>query len=96
MTSDERAGAGLLRTERIDATEQERRDIHARWSAHRNRPDWHPDQCLFCRFYLPLDGPLGLDYGACANRASPFDGRVMFEHDGCEAFEHNDAYDEEG
>jgi Protein of unknown function (DUF3027) len=36
-------------------------------------------------FWLPLAGELGSDYGACANARSPFDGRVQFEHDGCEA-----------
>jgi hypothetical protein len=31
-------------------------------------------------------GDMGLDYGACTNSASPLDGRVVFEHDGCDAF----------
>lgn len=30
-----------------------------------------------------------MDWGACTNDRSVFDGRVMFEHDGCE--EHSPA-----
>ncbi|MET7619943.1 DUF3027 domain-containing protein [Streptomyces sp. NPDC005408] len=69
--------------------------IHARWIQNRNRrtddPEykeaWYDEQCGACRFWFPLAGDLGSDYGACANRLSPFDGTVRFEHDGCEAFE---------
>jgi hypothetical protein len=39
-----------------------------------------------CEFWVPLAGQWGLDYGACANPRSPFDGRVRFEHDGCEEY----------
>jgi hypothetical protein len=37
-------------------------------------------------------GALGSDYGACINRESRFDGRVMFEHDGCAAFDEADTF----
>lgn len=69
--------------------------IHRRWVARRNRnPDdttyreeWYDEQCGSCRYWFPLAGELGTDYGACANGRSPFDGRVQFEHDGCGEFE---------
>ena len=71
--------------------------IHRRWVAGVNRSgdendarydeSWAWEQCGACRFWMPLAGTLGLDWGACANGASPFDRRVMFEHDGCEHFE---------
>lgn len=74
--------------------------IHERWVAERNRrtedpgyrEEWYSEQCGGCRFWLPLSGELGRDYGACANPASPFDGRVRFEHDGCEAFQESGAW----
>ncbi|GAA2211406.1 hypothetical protein GCM10009850_068650 [Nonomuraea monospora] len=74
--------------------------IHKRWIAERNRrtedpgyrEEWYYEQCGSCRFWLPLSGELGSDYGACANQASPFDGRVRFEHDGCEAFQEAGAW----
>lgn len=55
------------------------------------REGWYQEQCGSCAFWFPLAGRLGNDYGACANGESPFDGRVRFEHDGCEA--HEDAGD---
>lgn len=73
------------------------RAIHERWRERKNRdqsdpayPDaWYGEQCGACRHWLPLAGSLGNDYGACTNTDSPFDKHVMFEHDGCEAFEPN-------
>jgi len=69
-------------------------DIHKRWVARRNRDtnqddyreEWYDEQCGSCRFWFPLAGELGSDYGACANARSPFDGQVRFEHDGCDEF----------
>lgn len=69
--------------------------IHERWMEKRNRrnesaeyqDEWWREQCLRCAHWIPLTGPLGEDYGACANPLSPFDKTVMFEHDGCDAFE---------
>jgi len=71
---------------------------HQRWIKQRNRdtadptyPEtWYDEQCGGCRFWIPLDGELGHDYGACTNPASTFDGRVRFEHDGCAAFANRD------
>ena len=77
---------------RIDEEAGGQRVTHERWSGLVSRSVWHQDQCLFCRFYLPLEGPMGADWGACANPASPRDGTVTFEHDHCDAFETNDAY----
>ncbi|MFG6194504.1 DUF3027 domain-containing protein [Nonomuraea sp. JJY05] len=74
--------------------EDEQGRIHERWVRDRNRrtedpgyrESWYAEQCGGCRFWFPLAGELGLDYGVCASAASPFDGRVRFEHDGCEGF----------
>ncbi|MFE2885953.1 DUF3027 domain-containing protein [Streptomyces sp. NPDC059272] len=81
-------GHASERPEELDA-------IHARWIGKRNRRTddpgyqeaWYDEQCGACRFWFPLSGNMGSDYGACANGASPFDGAVRFEHDGCDAFE---------
>jgi hypothetical protein len=68
---------------------------HQRWIVRLNRnPDkpeyrdaWYREQCFGCRYFIRLAGALAEDYGACTNAASKFDGRVMFEHDGCDSFE---------
>ncbi|MGW2214013.1 DUF3027 domain-containing protein [Nonomuraea sp. NPDC001684] len=81
-------------------SDAERSAIHERWLAERHRrtedPDyreeWYPKQCGACRFWFPLAGALGTDYGACANAASPFDGRIRFEHDGCDAFQESGTW----
>lgn len=65
---------------------------HERWMRRRHRKQedasykdaWYSEQCGGCAFFIPLSGPLADDYGGCANPESPFDKRVMFEHDGCE------------
>ncbi|MFF8382122.1 DUF3027 domain-containing protein [Streptomyces kanasensis] len=69
-------------------------ECHARWGASLHRSTAQPDyldewcdaQCGGCRFWIGLSGQLGQAYGACTNPASPFDGRVRFEHDGCARF----------
>ena len=43
-------------------------------------------QCGGCCYFIPLTGTLIDDWGACSNPASVFDGSVMFEHLGCDAF----------
>jgi hypothetical protein len=45
-----------------------------------------------CEFWVPLAGQWGLEYGACANPQSPFDGRITFEHDGCEEYSEGGAW----
>lgn len=67
---------------------------HERWLRRLNRDmtspeyrdEWYGEQCLFCRYYVPLRGAFTDDYGACTNPASPFDGTVRFEHDGCDHY----------
>lgn len=44
-------------------------------------------QCLHCRYYLPLDGRLGADWGACSSAASQYDRQVVFEHWTCPEYE---------
>jgi hypothetical protein len=82
----------MNRDGRIDEDSAALRAIHERWTERRNRKEWQADQCFICRFFIPLEPPLGHDYGACTNALSPFDGRVMFEHDACDAFERNVSY----
>ncbi len=40
-----------------------------------------------CRWYKPLAGALGSDWGVCANRDSHRAGLLTFEHQGCMQFE---------
>jgi hypothetical protein len=71
-------------------------ETHERWIKRKNRvwptnaddvPDaWINEQCGQCRFYMPLQGLLSTDWGVCSNPESEFDGKVMFEHDGCEHY----------
>ena len=42
-------------------------------------------QCGSCRYMLALDG----NYGICANKDSAQDGRLVFEHGGCDQSEGN-------
>ena len=85
--------------ERDERAERRHADAcHERWSKRLNRNQgapyyldaWYAEQCLVCRHFVPLDGPLGEDWGACTNPASIFDRTVMFEHDGCHQFERAD------
>ena len=70
-------------------------ECHRRWLALRNRKmeesgyqdDWYSQQCGACRYWIPLDGVMGNDYGGCTNGRSAFDKHLMFEHDGCDAFD---------
>lgn len=45
-------------------------------------------QCLHCRFYVPLQWPLGADWGVCVNPASPAKAQLRFEHNGCDNHEY--------
>src|SRR5262249_21175432 len=40
-----------------------------------------------CRYYVPLEGKEGADWGVCANPRSTRAGLLTFEHQGCEFFE---------
>lgn len=55
--------------------------------------DWGPDCSCGCKYFLPLEGPLGMDWGVCANPASPRVGLLTFEHQGCQAFESDESDD---
>lgn len=76
---------------------RDHRQVHARWartiSSNRDTSDpsykaeWYFQQCGGCTHWISLDGELGADWGVCSGEASPFDGRLMFEHDGCDFFE---------
>jgi len=78
----------------ITSAESEMDSTYERWALRRNRkteaPDykdsWAYEQCGECRFWIPLAGKTGLDYGVCTNYRSPRDGRAQFEHDGCDEF----------
>lgn len=40
----------------------------------------YPDCSMGCRFYMPLDGERGADWGVCVNRNSLRAGLLTFEH----------------
>lgn len=40
-----------------------------------------------CKWFLPLEGQLGHDWGVCSNPLSPRCGLLTFEHQGCPQFE---------
>jgi hypothetical protein len=81
--------------QRLPMDAEHRQACHDRWMELRNRrqeeqsykDEWYAEQCGSCRFFVPLQGLFSADWGGCSNAKSPFDGRVMFEHDGCEFFE---------
>ncbi len=49
--------------------------------------DYGPDCSCGCRYFVPLEGNLGLDWGVCVNPKSPRCGLLTFEHQGCKEFE---------
>jgi hypothetical protein len=49
-----------------------------------------PDCSSGCTHFLKLPRKLGMDWGVCANAASPRAGLLTFEHQGCEQFEGQD------
>jgi hypothetical protein len=48
-----------------------------------------PGRCVTCGFLVPVGGPLGRVFGACANEYAPDDGRVVSLDHGCGA--HSEA-----
>ncbi len=54
--------------------------------------EWYEDQCMFCVYYLLLPGKFKSDWGVCSNAKSPMDGKVAFEHDGCDFFVRDEDY----
>lgn len=75
-------------------------DCHRRWVIARNRrtedpayqDSWFAEQCGACRYWISLTGVLVSDYVACTSALSDFDKHVMFEHDGCSAFDPADSF----
>lgn len=55
-----------------------------------------PDCSCGCRWFRPLEGKEGADWGVCANPDSPRAGLLTFEHQGCPAFEGEEFEPEEG
>lgn len=56
--------------------------------------DNYPDCSCGCKWFLPLDGDLGYDWGVCGNPNAPRAGLLTFEHQtgrGC--FEYDDSVD---
>lgn len=80
--------------ERTGDDREDSNDCHERWLQLTNRrtdqrgyrDEWFDEQCGGCRSWIALTGELGRDWGACTHPGSAFDGRVRFEHDGCELF----------
>ncbi len=50
------------------------------------KEEWTTEACFLCQYYVKLTGDLGGDWGVCSNPASPFDSRLMNEHDSCDYF----------
>lgn len=48
--------------------------------------DWGPDCSCGCKFFLPVEGDAGADWGVCCNQESPRRGLLTFEHMGCKHF----------
>ena len=49
--------------------------------------NYGPDCSCDCKFFMPLKGDLGNDWGVCINHQSPRKGLLTFEHQGCMFFE---------
>lgn len=65
-----------------------RSETAARWMAGESGPGDQasklaPANCLSCAYFVRLAGQLGGLFGACTNRFSPFDARVVSYHHGC-------------
>lgn len=42
--------------------------------------DDYPDCSCGCRWFLPLEGELGADWGVCSKLGAPREGLLTFEH----------------
>jgi hypothetical protein len=47
-------------------------------------------QCLHCRNYVPLEFPLGMDWGACVKEGGQYERQAVFEHWTCKDYEGGD------
>jgi hypothetical protein len=50
------------------------------------KDDFGPDCSCGCKFFVPLEGKLGYDWGVCANTESARAGLLTWEHMGCKQF----------
>ncbi len=74
----------LLRPARNDPRH---RDATARrWSADFDDGAWRDEQCGRCRYWIPLAGDWGSEWGVCSCADSPHDRRATFEYDTCAAY----------
>jgi hypothetical protein len=77
-------------------SEEEMSQIHKRWAAGMRKEhgrmtppaeiegeDWSLAQCGGCSYFIPLEGSIGMDWGACSCADSSHDREVVFEHFGC-------------
>jgi hypothetical protein len=55
----------------------------------------HGDCSCACKWYMPLEGQNGYDWGVCTNPASHRVGLLTFEHQGCAAWEPEEDDDDE-
>lgn len=55
----------------------------------------YPDCAMDCRWFVPVEGMAGADYGVCTNPASHRCGLLTFEHQGCQHYEADPETDEE-
>ena len=46
----------------------------------------YPDCSMGCKYFIPLQGSLGQDWGVCLNKDSHRYGLLTFEHQGCLKF----------
>ena len=87
-------------------TKEERNACHKRWceTGRATPPEGTLEykmavddckQCGFCAFYIPLTSDLGMDWGVCGNAKGPHDGKAVFEHFTCQAYEFRPAPEEE-
>ena len=57
------------------------------WEERNRETDSGPGCSCGCRYFVPLNGALASDWGACGNPASPRAGLLTWEHQGCRVFE---------
>jgi hypothetical protein len=78
------------------------RKCRERWMERRHRKlelpvyqeEWYTQQCGICRYFVPLTSGFLVGWGVCTNENAPFDGRAMFQHDGCDLFDKRDGIGE--
>jgi len=51
---------------------------------------WYSDCSCGCKYYVPLEGKAGFDWGICRNPLSHRVGLLTFEHQGCKHFEYQE------